>query len=77
MSSERPLHVVNFWHLRFGLLIVLLGFCIVLAVPFTVGSGLDTRTSIGLLLLGVATAIFGVTVVSIPVASALQDGRKL
>ena len=76
MMSELPRPVVDSWHLRFGLLLAVLGFCIVLAVPFTVRNEFHTLTSIALTFLGGATAIFGVTVVSVPVASSLQAGTK-
>lgn len=69
MYSQPAIAIEDGRHLRLGLVIALLGFCIVLAVPFTFGNGFDTRTSLALSLLGAATAIFGVTVASVPVTA--------
>lgn len=77
MMSERPLPVLDSWQVRFGHLIAVLGFSIVLVVPFTLGSGFHTLTSIALSLLGGATALFGATVAAVPLASSHQTGPEL
>ena len=77
MMSEPSLTVLDSWHVRFGLLLALLGFCIVLGVPFGVRDGFHTLTSIGLSLLGGATALFGVSVAAIPLAASHETGPEL